>query len=1160
MEFIARMFCKMHLIRPYLITILIFLVFACNLKQDSPRLLYRKGLEFYKQNKYEEAVIEFKKAIELGGTSEELYRKLISSYRESGNIEQGLTYFRRLSRENPENPRYEFAQGLLFKAQDSSEVAFNHLKRSVELGIHHGGAFTDLGYLYQKLKKLNEGENEFQSLIREHPDSGLFHYGLGVIKQLQGEPEEALVHFDKALELNPDILEAYQMKGRIYFLWGRFREGFQVFTTGLREAERQENFFYQGKFLGSAGAMSIGLSEYDSGLVMLRKAVEKSGRAGERRDQGRWLGNMGNAYYHLGQPLKAIDQFKKAAQIAHEINDKSAELTWLNNIGGLYITLGHYVLAIDHLEKALTIVRESHDVRNEFNILENIGNAYGYLGEFDTALDYFRSSLRLAKQSGDLVGQMRMTANIGSALGELGHYTEALGNYDEAMALADTTGDKNNKASFLQEVGRLYMRLDDDSTALRYYQSAVKIAEDINSPRIQGISLMRTGTIYRRGDQYDKAIESYQSALTVFQKIHDRKNYSEVLHNIGLTYFNRNDYALALKYIQQAYDSTEAIGHKLGMAYQSIDLGEVTLRQNLNEQAGQYFQDALKSGEQLRVPDILWRAWYGLGRVHETEGRIGQALKLYRMAVNSIEHLRMRIPTGETRSLFLQNKTAVYHRLIGLLFEFDRQQRGSEYGAEAFLYSERAKARALLDMLAESKIDIRKRVDPALLLQEKEIFRKISRLQTTFHSARLTEIQKQSILDSLKKSEQMLQAFQRKIRRVSPLYADLEYPNPVDMKTVQQDLLKEGDVLLEYNLGKTNSFLFAVTRDNAQFLALPSVNVINRQVNIYLSEIGNSPGTPSTSSAKLLWDMLLSPARDVLRDARQLIIVPDGILHYLPFESLVMNRKEKEPRYLLQRYAVRYGPSASVLNYLKQRSGNSASGARLELLAVGNPLFGKRSETLARAAGEPETVIRKRGHYKLQPSVFMPLPFSSEEIDRIANLFPENRTTVYRQAEATEENIKTGHPKRYRRIHFATHSLIDEVHPEQSSIVLTLDDDPTEDGFLRTSEIFNLPIDADLVVLSACRSGRGKLVSGEGIIGLARAFFYAGARSLVVSLWSVNDQSTALLMEKFYAYLKQGMHKSEALRQAKLDLLQTEDSAMSHPYYWAPFILIGSNR
>ncbi len=271
----------------------------------------------------------------------------------------------------------------------------------------------------------------------------------------------------------------------------------------------------------------------------------------------------------------------------------------------------------------------------------------------------------------------------------------------------------------------------------------------------------------------------------------------------------------------------------------------------------------------------------------------------------------------------------------------------------------------------------------------------------------------------------------------------------------------------------------------------------------------------------------------------------------MPFEALTHNG-----RFLLEDHEVSYLPAASLAGLWQDARNRNDRQDKMELLAFGDPDFGPelKASVTRRYGSGPVSFVRQAGFsdgFQLDR-----LPRTRDEVEYIAGLFPPDRSRVYFGKESTEEIVKQETLGRYRRLHFATHSLIDERDPSRSSVVFSLDDDPGEDGFLEVSEISELELDCDLVVLSACQTGRGQLVSGEGILGLSRAFLYAGARSVVVSLWNVSDISTAQLMKNFYQNLVDGAGNATALRQAKLKMARGSTETR-HPYYWAPFIVVG---
>jgi CHAT domain-containing protein len=404
---------------------------------------------------------------------------------------------------------------------------------------------------------------------------------------------------------------------------------------------------------------------------------------------------------------------------------------------------------------------------------------------------------------------------------------------------------------------------------------------------------------------------------------------------------------------------------------------------------------------------------------------------------------------------------------------------------------------------------------------------------------------------ALKKAEKALAEWSEEVRASNPRYRNLHYPEPYSAVRTQEEICRPGVVVLEYSLGERRSFLWTMNGSHIQMAALPGRAAIEANVAAYRRVISRAPKGGSTveadqAAARALYNMLVRPAQALLTPASKVLVVPDGILYYLPFETL---RSSVTERYLVEDFTISYAPSVSVYaNLLAPASGR----LQKQLLAFGDPVFGKSTPKMTTpAAGEVRSVY-ERGGWRLPA-----LPNTRREVEQIGALFPQNDRQIYLGSAATEAVVKQENLTAYRIIHFATHAIMDERTPARSGVVLSLVNAGTEDGVLRMPEIFNLEMNADLVVLSACQTGLGKLVRGEGMIGLTRAFLYAGSRRVVVSLWAVNDLATADFMKSFYEHMEPAS-PAAALRAAKLAMLHSASPAYRHPYYWAPFVLTGS--
>jgi CHAT domain-containing protein len=394
----------------------------------------------------------------------------------------------------------------------------------------------------------------------------------------------------------------------------------------------------------------------------------------------------------------------------------------------------------------------------------------------------------------------------------------------------------------------------------------------------------------------------------------------------------------------------------------------------------------------------------------------------------------------------------------------------------------------------------------------------------------------------LVEAQQQLQSWAAMLHATSPEYKDLRYPEPLNLKQAQAALPDDRTALVSFILDTPASYAFVVSRNGFNRIRLPSRRLIEPAVTALRSKLSvpPKPGAPAfEDDAARLYRSVFQPLQPSLRGRTRIVLVPDGMLHYLPFEALLSSRN----RFLAEDYTIAYAPSASVLHSLSRRRRSTAPS--MDLLAFADP---------ATATGTPRSEMRSV--LERQGLALGPIPNARIEVDRISRLYPPSASKTFTGAAATEDAFKHEPLARYRQIHMATHAVIDEHLPIRSGIVLS-PSGKGEDGLLTLAEIYNLKLDADLVTLSACQSGLGKLVRGEGLIGLTRALFYAGANRVAVSLWNVNDVATAPFMERVYRAMRAGDSPADALAKAKQQMLRSASAGLRHPYYWAPFVLVG---
>ncbi len=562
-------------------------------------------------------------------------------------------------------------------------------------------------------------------------------------------------------------------------------------------------------------------------------------------------------------------------------------------------------------------------------------------------------------------------------------------------------------------------------------------------------------------------------------------------------------------------------------------------------QATAFYGAALRLGHQSGSEEILWRSYAGLAKACEKSGDNASALENYRRVVSVIEGLRSKLAGWFYNPGFYADKMDTYISLISLLHKMHLRTSDDTYLVEAFAFAEMSKARALLDELSETRPYSPRRTSPEVRAEEERVHRLISHLHVQLQRDDLSPVMRTQLLSELERAEHSYRDLLLSLRREGQALTGRYRPPPAGYSEICEKLLSEDTAVVEFILGRSHSFAFLATRQTVSLAVLPPAADIQVLVRNYLRflTLRETKTLRALQGGQKLNDILLGAFRQQLRDGmKKIIVVPDGVLFYLPFEALVEedaasrpSPMQAEPRFLVETYEISYAPSASALIRLKERKRNR--GGDMDLLAVGvTKLPTLRSLTTGRPYDLPA------------------LRHANREIEVIGRFFPPEKRTLLLGEEAEENALRRLDWSAYRIVHFAVHGLFDDENWEQSGLLLRSSRDLEDDGFIQLWDIIGQNLASDLVVLSSCQSGKGKLESGEGLLGLANAFLFAGSRSVLVSLWSIVDQSTAELMTSLYGLLASGQTIPRALQEAKIKMIH---SKYHHPFYWAPFVLVG---
>ena len=932
----------------------------------------------------------------------------------------------------------------------------------------------------------------FTSQLKPPTNNPRGHFGLGLIQSRQGELAVAIEQYRQCLQMLPDFVPAYISLVNVARALNRLPEVEPFIESLPRTAS----------------------SRY--GLSYLRYTQRRYPEAIELSEQALLLDpHLSETYRTRAQSLYAWGRYADARKAAQTLQQEvtAPEKIELRLSGAIISGVatavsGNRAEGIAELNSAYRSIVEVGNLELEESVHSQLAYVYDLQNDCAQSLQHAKAALTLGKElKSRYVG--RYTGNVGGAYACLGDMTEAINYYNQALGIsADPQNpDSSSVVSLLTNIAEV--NVSQYAEASPMLERALTVAQNITNPTMEMRVLLGLGVLYQQNGNHAKALERTKAALKIAQRT-------------GMAVPEGNSWNL---------------------------LGRIHFSMSDAAQATETHRRALNIGERTNTPQVVWNALAGLAAVSENQGKVEQAAQHYQQAIETIEDVRSRIGISEDRASFLADKVEIYEKLIGLLI-------ASKRNVEAFHYVERARARAFLDLLAEAKVDVESAA-PDLTNRRQKLQQRISQLTTDLIKERSQETSKQNktkiaeLENGLSQADTELADWLRELRRRNPRYAALKYPEPIELAAAQR-MLDDQTILLSYSLAEPQSFLFALTRNDFQVKRLPSEATLSESIRKLLTTItdkNNPAPVEYRRQAVHLSQQLLQPVSSMLAGKKELVIVADGALQRLPFETLFLpgtpaqGDLRKLP-YLIRRFAISYAPSASVLAELQKEQHASAD---RKFIAFGDPVYEQHSE------GVIVSTVRSAG----ATLNFRPLAHSREEIDGIANLFAAGERDLFFGEEANEENVKA--PQRlshYRMVHFSTHGYINERKPRFSGLVLSLpgkSQTATEDGLLSAYEIFNLKLNADLVVLSACETGLGKEIKGEGLMSLMRAFMYAGTPSVVVSLWNVNDESAADLMIRFYRNLKTGMSKSEALRQAQLETIRDN----GFPFFWAPFVLVG---
>jgi len=864
---------------------------------------------------------------------------------------------------------------------------------------------------------------------------------------------------------------------------------------------------------------------------------------------------------------------------------------------------GRYEIKVEKLRMATA--EDKYRVAGESVIREAEQLKDGTLEDKRKSIEKYHEALELCRRASDRDGEAQILNDIGEVYQSLGETQKALEKYNEALPLSRAIGARRVEAVTLNNIGVVYWTLGETQKALEKHNEALPVFQAVGNRSGEATTLKNIGTVYWSLGEMQRALEKYNEALTIYQVVGDRRGEANILNNLGLVYWSLGETQKALEKYNVTMPIRRAVGDRRGESITLYNIGTVYLSLGETQKALEKYNEALLISQVIGERNGEAANLLGIARVEQKRGNLTQARQAIEKAIGLIESLRANIVSQELRATYLAARQDLFESYIDLLMQMHKHDPAAAFDAIALAVSERVRARSLLELLMEAHADIRQGVDISLLERERSLQQRLNakaaaqvRLLNREHIPEQADAAAKEIADITAEYEEL----QVQVRERSPRYAALTQPQPLNLTEIQQQVLDPDTLLLEYLLGDNASYLFVVSQTSITWRRLPKraeIEEAARRVRELLTAQQPRPGDTEAKyharvkearegywpKAAELSRMLLGPVASQL-GRKRLAIVADGALQYIPFAALpAPSPKDEEgrnsgaePQPLFVEHEIVSLPSASTLATLRRETAGRKP-AEKTLAVLADPVFtdddtrvrrnvgkaGAKEKTRSGDSDETDVVFQQMSRSGREAGVigaegaFGRLLSTRREAAAISALVPERERMRALDFEASRTTALRPELGEYRIVHFATHGMLNNIHPELSGIVLSLVDKEgqPQDGFLRLQDIYNLKLSAELVVLSACQTGLGKEVKGEGLVGLARGFMYAGAPRIVASLWKVDDRATSELMKRFYQGLlgPERLRPAGALRQAQLSIWKQKQ--WREPYYWAAFVLQG---
>lgn len=941
-----------------------------------------------------------------------------------------------------------------------------------------------------------------------------------------GEWHDAISFYEQALQMaqrQGDALSVQRLQLRILeasvngSLW---KKAIEIQEGKLAAAQQSNNTAETANSYNNLAFFYTQDGQYEQGVHYKQKYAELAKKYGLEEEEAKSLRETGLIFENGAQYDKALHMFEQARRLYEKLPNPAGVAQCLRDMGRIqFLYLDNYAAALQVQQQAVALFRKEPAQSDLVDALHNLGLTHEKMGNYQSALSCQREALQFSRLLEDekLTGlSHQYLANVSWKMAD---FQIALQEQKRALEIFNRLGDEKLLQVAYATQGLIALSLGQPEQALEYEQKALELALQRNDQVDQATIYKNLGLIYRSTARREQAYRQFEQAVHIDSLLNSQRGLSYGYRNLAALYGEEGRTDKALDLAGRGLAISRAIKDRRNEVQCYLVLGILLQQAGEPDSARAVLKRAADMAGESFMPEISWRALKELADAEKAAGNANQAIETYYAALEVIETMRARIRVEEYAAGFIDDKLDVYDRLIAVLAENGRTD-------EALQVAERSRSRSFLDMLGQRQIPQAAPEDARLLAAGDSLQNLLNHKQSElfFIQAQNDPLQNQRRRLLMEEIAALRQAYSEHLLHIKENNAELAALTqivPIEAAQIQK-MIPAHSALIFYHQHPDFLFAWLVTPDAIRMHKLP-VSAAQLATEVHaLRQILQRQLSPGDASRRL-YEALFQPFADALSGIRHLIILPHGTLHYLPF-ALLQNSQDG---YLGFTHTLSFAPSASVLGHCL-RQGETFMGRSprdMAFLAIGNPDLGDEK---------------------------LDLPFAGREVASLKRYYPQVQT--FSGDEATETRLRSEQPLP-PLVLLSCHGVYDEANPLLSALLLSGGEG--NDGRLEAFEIFALKMDAYIVAMSACETGIGKIRSGDEVVGLSRSFIYAGASSLLASLWKVDDLATAVLVKRFFRYLAEGHSRAEALRMAQQIV---RDEINPYPAFWAAFQISGDFR